>query len=166
VVVTSQASDSVQSEIIIRQGRLGDLRAVLAIEQAAFGRHALDPSTLFWLLLRRWPGFIIAESARHVAGYVITRIPAFPHSPKYGGISSIAVHSPYFRRGIGRKLMLAALDFLRNSDVDIIELEVNVKNEPAKSLYKSLGFTDEKLLPDYYGHNEDGMRMTLVFEKK
>lgn len=162
--VDAQAAYSA-SRVVIRRGRLGDLNSVLAIEQAAFGRHALDSSTLFWLLVRRWPGFIVADAEGIVVGYVICRVSLWPPWAKLGGINSIAVKPEHFRQGIGRRLMTAAIDYLAGLRVQAIDLEVALKNEPAKTLYTNLGFKTDTPLPDYYGTGEDGIRMRLELRR-
>lgn len=162
MVVASERSESAESAIAIRRGSLSDLNSVIVIERAAFGRHALDPTTLFWLLLRRWPGFLIAEISGKLVGYVITRVAIWPWRRRTGGVTSIAVHPDYRRQGVGRKLMQAAAEFLSRSGAITVDLEVSLRNSTAISLYKSLGFVSRQLLPDYYGSGEDGMRMTLI----
>lgn len=155
------ACDTVEDSILVRRGRLGDLKPMLSIERAAFGRYALEASTLFWLLFRRWPGLLVAERSSALVGYVITRVSLFPWPKRRGGITSIAVHPAYLRQGIGRTLMEAALEFLRLAGVRAIDLEVGVKNRAAMALYRSLGFAEVGPLPDYYGLGEDGVRMSL-----
>lgn len=154
-------TSSAENTITVRRGCLIDLHDIMVIERAAFGRHALDPSTLFWLLLRRWPGFLVAEASGKIVGYIITRIPIWPLWNRVGGITSLAVKPERMRQGVGRSLMLAALKFLRESHVVSVDLEVSLKNIPAITLYKSLGFTSGKLFPDYYGAGDDGMKMTM-----
>lgn len=145
----------------IRPGRLKDYRTLVQIEKNIFGRHALDASIVYWLLLRRWPGIIVAEENGRLLGHVITRLSliGFPH--KRGGISSIAVVPEYRRRGLARRLMNAAIDFLKSANARPIELEVDLQNDAAVNLYRSLGFTPGPTLTDYYGPGKHGMRMTL-----
>lgn len=162
MAVRSEVSPKSDEAIFLRQGRLSDLKALLTIEQAAFGQHALDPATIFWLLLRRWPGLLVAEWDGSLAGYVIARVDLLPWSNRRGGVTSVAVHPKYRRQGIGRSLMQAAIYFLRHAKVTIAELEVGVKNVSAISLYREFGFAGARLLPDYYGPGQDGLRMTLA----
>ena len=74
------------NNINLRRARLRDLRAVAKIEQGAFGKHALDPISMFLLVLRRWPGFIVAEQEGTLLGYVILRISGWPAARRRGGI--------------------------------------------------------------------------------
>ena len=166
MVRNHHATCAQSNALTIRKGRLHDLSAVISLERAAFGRQALDPSTLFWLLLRRWSGFIVAEITGNIVGYAITRVSYWPRWAKVGGITSIAIHPEHYRKGFGRQLMLAAIEFLTNTGVKRIELEVNIKNEPAKALYHNLGFILDRNLPNYYGPGEDGIRMVLQAKRE
>jgi ribosomal protein S18 acetylase RimI-like enzyme len=55
-------------------------------------------------------------------------------------IGGVAVVPPMRRRGIGRKLMEAALASARERRLSEVWLEVLVQNEPAQRLYERLGF--------------------------
>lgn len=57
---------------------------------------------------------------------------------------TLAVHEGHARRGIGRALMNALLDWARASHhVEKVELQVRSSNEPAIALYRALGFVEE-----------------------
>ena len=57
--------------------------------------------------------------------------------------------------------MAAALEYLRGHGVRHADLEVNVANRAAQSLYESFGFVQSRLLPHYYGPNSDGLKVVL-----
>lgn len=56
-------------------------------------------------------------------------------------IGNIAVLPEYRRRGIARKLVQAALEFIRERGRNMVILDVIAENLPAYKLYESLGFT-------------------------
>jgi ribosomal protein S18 acetylase RimI-like enzyme len=163
MAISSSEPQVLTNTLTLRRASLRDLLAVLKIEQAAFGQHALDPISLFLLILRRWPGFIIAERNKKLVGYIILRFSGWPEKNKRGGIVSIATHPEYLRQGIGRSLMEAGRQFAQNSGAQALDLEVDITNQVAITLYESLGYKDCKPLPDYYGPGKDGKRMTLEF---
>jgi ribosomal protein S18 acetylase RimI-like enzyme len=79
---------------------------------------------------------------------------------------TIAVHEGHQRRGIGRALMNALLQWARSTpSVDKVELQVRSTNEPAIALYRSLGFVEEgrktKRLKIGPGHYIDDVYMAL-----
>lgn len=55
-------------------------------------------------------------------------------------VSTVAVLPSYRRRGIGRRLVEAALADMRERGVSAVRLEVLAGNTPAYELYRSLGF--------------------------
>ncbi|MEQ9405789.1 MAG: N-acetyltransferase [Cyclobacteriaceae bacterium] len=56
-------------------------------------------------------------------------------------ICSLVVHPDYFRRGIGRQLVYFALDSMNPETATVETASVN---EPAISLYKRAGFSEER----------------------
>jgi putative acetyltransferase len=67
-------------------------------------------------------------------------------------------------RGGGRMLADAALD-ARPADVHKIELEVFTDNEPAITLYRSLGFEEEGVRRDHYRREDGSLRSALVMAR-
>jgi [ribosomal protein S18]-alanine N-acetyltransferase len=163
MAISSSEPQVLTNTLTLRRAGLRDLLAVFKIEQAAFGQHALDPLSLFFLVLRRWPGFIVAERNKKLMGYIILRFSGWPEKNKRGGIVSVATHPEHLRQGVGRSLMEAGRQFVQNSGARALDLEVDITNLAAIALYVSLGYKDGKPLPDYYGPGKDGKRMTLEF---
>ena len=62
------------------------------------------------------------------------------------------VHPRFQRRGIGRELARFALERMESGDKSV---EVLVGNEPARKLYRSLGFVKEEMLHGHMPGNED-----------
>ncbi len=63
---------------------------------------------------------------------------------------NLAVSPEYRRQGVGRALVQALVDRLRQMESHSITLEVRASNLPARKLYESLGFTQIGLRKDYY----------------
>ena len=74
--------------------------------------------------------------------------------------------SPRFRRqGHGRAVVEAAIKNAFSSGVHRINLQVYAPNEPALTLYQSIGFTEYGVEPEAVhldGEYHDGVHMTLV----
>ena len=84
----------------------------------------------------------VDDSAATPIGWAYAR--TFDREPFYEPehalhISALYVSPPYRRRGIGRALLEAVLDWGRSTGCASVELNVLVGN-PARSLYKELGF--------------------------
>jgi len=97
---------------------------------------------------------VVAQIHGEIVGAAWTRI-----IPAYGNIDentpelAISVLPQYRNQGIGRLLMLALFDLLRNSGYERTSLLVQ-KNNPAVEFYLRLGYeiTEEKL--DHVGHED------------
>jgi ribosomal protein S18 acetylase RimI-like enzyme len=66
---------------------------------------------------------------------------AFAQREKHAWLSVMGVLPPYRKRGYGRQLFSAAVDAVRASGAQRIEFEVVQRNEHARKMYESYGFT-------------------------
>ncbi len=146
----------------VRRAHLGDLPHVVTIERACFGREAYGLTTFLAHVFRDRKGLVVAEDDDgSIMGYALARVGIRWLGARRGGLTSIAVAPQHRRRGLGRSLMAAALEYLRARGVRHADLEVNVGNRAAQSLYESFGFVQSRILPHYYGPNSDGLKMVL-----
>lgn len=65
------------------------------------------------------------------------------------------------RRGLGRRLLAAALDSLRAGGRPVCHLEVRAGNLAARTLYEALGFRLAGRRRGYYADGEDAVRYRL-----
>jgi len=78
-------------------------------------------------------------------------------------IATIAVQPEFRRRGIGRRLLAAALQDALRSGCRNATLEVRAGNQAAQSLYRRFGFEVVGWRPRYYRDNqEDAILMTAA----
>ena len=89
--------------------------------------------------------FVAVEEKGVIVGYANFRIVA-----DEGEIERVAVHPDSRRRGYGRKLMEAMVEYSRKKGVRDMTLDVRVNNEKAINLYESCGFVEEGRRKDYY----------------
>lgn len=74
---------------------------------------------------------------------------------------TIAVGSPYRRKGIGERLLIAIIDGAVELGARMVTLEVRVSNSGAQTLYEKYGFQKVGIRPHYYSDdNEDALLMT------
>jgi ribosomal-protein-alanine N-acetyltransferase len=107
--------------------------------------HRSDPS-----------GFLGVRLNGKLVGYLICTM-------RWGGVGhilSIAVDPEYRRRGVGRALILKALERLRKEGATAVRLEARKSNLGARAFYSALGFKEERELPHYY---EDGETAVLLW---
>lgn len=141
----------------IRPCKESDLRKVYEIEKASF-----KDAYPYWLLKFYYvlspETFLVAEVEGRVVGYVIGIL----ERERLGHIISIAV-SPDFRgMGIGRELLEGIIVKLRNKGAESIRLEVRPSNKQAIALYRSVGFNEVSIIPNYYEDGEPCIVMELV----
>ena len=121
-----------------------DLAAVVRLEEMCFSipwsNTAIEEA--FANELYR---FVAVEEKGVIVGYANFRMVA-----DEGEIERVAVHPDSRRRGYGRKLMEAMVEYSRKKGVRDMTLDVRVNNEKAINLYESCGFVEEGRRKDYY----------------
>ncbi len=153
------------SFIIRRFNPTTDLDAVQNINRNCLPENY--PRFFFTEIYERFPdGFNIAidEATNEVVAYVMTRIEKGLSNfgfglCKKGHIISIAVMPQYRRKGLAKKLMLAANHALRLRDVKEVYLEVRESNQAAINLYQQLGYITMKVSKRYYSDGEAALIM-------
>lgn len=76
---------------------------------------------------------------------------------------SIAIDPDFQNLGLGRQLLDHLIVLAKNEQIQRFTLEADANNTNLLSWYQSFGFNITDHLPDYYGDDEDGYKMELVF---
>lgn len=147
---------SVQARHVqVRPFERRNLKRVLEIERASFGRDAW-PAEAFLECWRESPElFLIARLGRRIAGYSITQV-----YWRGAELESIAVGPRYRGQGVARALLDATVGHL---GVRPLRLMVSTVNAAALRFYRHYGFVRTRLVKDYYGAGRDAWRMRLDF---
>jgi ribosomal protein S18 acetylase RimI-like enzyme len=93
-------------------------------------------------------GILVAETDGGVVGYVTTRI---NHETRLGWIPNLAIDPACQGAGFGRRLLEAALDYLRAAGMTHVKIETLASNERGQALYPSLGFVEVARQIHYVG---------------
>lgn len=118
--------------------------------------------------LNTWPelSFLVLNASpdetldREVQGVVIGRL--LPHGHKQRGyIGMLAVHPSVRKQGLGKRLVLRAIEAMRQGGAQEIVLETETHNHAAIALYEGLGFIRDKRLCRYYLNGTDAYRLKL-----
>jgi RimJ/RimL family protein N-acetyltransferase len=148
--------------ITIRRAEPGDA-AGLVVLAAAVGRETgnwllttdtgrtIADERRFLRAVRRQPDaavFVAVDDDAVVGRLSISRDP-HPSSAHVADLG-LMVAAGHRRRGIGRGLLDAAVDWARSAGVGKLELHVFTWNEPAIKLYESFGFEREGLRREHY----------------
>ena len=155
-----------QGEIMLRKFAVNDLASVTQINTACLPENYTD--IFFVDLYRRHPEtFVVAEEDGKIVGYIMCRIETglsnfgLSGVAKKGHVVSVAVLPEHRRKGVGKALVLKALDGMRGYGAEQCYLEVRVTNQEAISLYKRLDFDVARTIHGYYADGEDAFVMSV-----
>lgn len=73
----------------------------------------------------------------------------------------LVVKKEYRKLKIGSKLVMLAVNAMKESKADEIVLETEANNKPALKLYENLGFLRDRRLFRYYLNGLDALRLKL-----
>jgi ribosomal-protein-alanine N-acetyltransferase len=128
-----------------------DIRAIVALERAAFGNDAWSVELVDAELLQGSAAVVDADGL--VLGWVAVR------GDEPADLTRIAVHPDARRRGLGRALLDEGFELARREGADRMLLEVAATNGPALRLYRSAGFVEISRRRGYYGPGVDALVM-------
>ncbi len=129
----------------------------LEVNNRAFSQHLdqgnWDRSILESRMNEPWfdpEGFLIYEQDGHIAGFCWTKVHA-DDDPATGEIYVIGLDPNYQGKGLGRSILIAGLEWLAKKGITTCMLYVDLANDSALHLYKSMGFTVDHLERSYVG---------------
>ena len=82
-------------------------------------------------------------------------------SPVDCQITNIVVRKTYRKQGIGCLLLERLIEIAKETEFDVLCLEVNEKNIPAIKLYEKYGFEKVGVRKRYYNNVDDAILMDL-----
>jgi [ribosomal protein S18]-alanine N-acetyltransferase len=124
--------------VTLRRADAGDLDSVVAIERASFSDPPWSRDSFIALVDSPRAYFTVAceSPAGVVIGYVVAWFVA-----DEAEIANLAVAPDRRARGVGSRLLDAALAEARLAGARVVHLEVRDSNVPARALYGSRGFS-------------------------
>lgn len=110
--------------------------------------------------------YIIAKGGKILMAVVgkekLGTLALIPHNKKEVELGKMAVNKIHRGKGIGKKLLQAAIDLAKEEKYDDLILYSNTKLKPAIKLYKKLGFKKEQLeKTNAYERSNIKMRLAL-----
>ncbi len=152
------ASTSAPAVPKLRRGRMSDLDALLAIENAVFTVDLLSRRSLRHFLASPRASLTVAEQDGRLAGYALVY---FPPRSTIARLYSIAVAPQSAGNGIGPRLLAAAETAARQHRRKTMRLEVHEHNTRAIARYEKSGYRLFDRHRSYYDDGADALR----FEK-
>ena len=148
--------DALADDVVVRRVDRADLLDVLRIERDSFPQPW--PYDAFEGFVGE-SGFLVAVDDG-VVGYVVGDVtPNFGRD--IGHIKDLAVAPKARGRGVGRTLLERGLTTLALAGATVVKLEVRESNDPARSLYRDVGFEPLRRVGRYYDDGEDALVMVL-----
>jgi len=143
----------------LRPGRVRDLDALVALENAVFTTDILSRRSFRHFLASPKNSLIVAEESGKLAGYALV---LHPPGSKLARLYSIAVAPHITSRGIGSLLLAAAEAAAARRRRRAMRLEVHEHNTRAIGRYEKSGYRLFGRLHRYYDDGGDALR----FEKQ
>jgi len=145
----------------LRRGRVSDLAALVAIEQAVFTTDRISRRSFRRFLETANATLIVAEAGDKVAGYALA---LYPPRSKLARLYSIAVAPHVGKRGVGSLLLAAAEDAAQRHKRRAMRLEVHEHNARAIARYEKSGYRLFGRHHDYYDDHGDALRFEKVLD--
>ncbi len=123
-----------QDNYEVRKRKIKDLPAILRILRVSF------PHWYRRILYLFFPTIVIPANGT-ILGFVAVSI-----HERVGEIGIIAVSARHQRLGLGCKLLMAALEYLRRKKITYCLAKVRIDNEGAMRLFSKVGFCNVMLL--------------------
>ncbi len=140
--------DTPRGAWMLRDGRLDDLEAILAVEfeaqpapwsRSIFERELDLEHSHLWVA----PGILPDDPA--IAGFCVLWL---VHDEAH--VLNIAVHPDCRRRGLAREMLTELSERAVEHELAFITLEVRESNAGARALYGAIGFEEVGRRPKYY----------------
>lgn len=145
----------------IREMLLQDAQKVTALEEACF-TQPWKYNDFAEIPDNKDRVYLIAETDENaiIGGCMLTNIVG------EGDISNVAVYSEYRGQHIAKNLMQELIKLgQKQYGITAFTLEVRSKNEPAKALYRGLGFESAGIRPNFYDKPKDDAEIMWLYIK-
>ena len=144
--------------MIIRKGKISDLKSVLNIERRVYNKPYWNELMLIRLFNRDSNEIIwITEIKQKIVGFLIEQ-----RCNNEINLLNLAIDQSYQNRGIGKKLVYYFLRIIPNNSS--VFLEVKKSNFIARKIYSNLNFRNIDIRKSYY--NDGGDALIMKYKKK
>ena len=144
--------------MIIRKGKVSDLKSILKIEKKVYNKPYWNESMLKKLFNKGSNGNIwVTEIKQKIVGFLIEQ-----RCDDEINLLNIAIDKSFQNRGLGKKLIGCFLRIIPNNSS--VFLEVNNSNFIARKIYSNLNFRNIDIRKSYY--NDSGDALIMKYKKK
>ena len=140
----------------IRDAVPADIKALVELEERCFETDRMSERSFRYMLTRGKAVLVVDEEDGILRGNALV---LFHGRTALARLYSICVDPAWRGHGLARKLLDAAEERAKARGATRMRLEVNVNNTAALMLYRSVGYRDFSLVPEYYEDKADAIRM-------
>ncbi len=139
---------------LIRLAKIDDIEAIYQIEKASFpGLTAYSKRQLAHLILKANSSTLVETENGTLHGFIII---TYRKRSQIGNVETIDVDPHFQRQGVGRRLLVAAENDMKEHGKKISQLEVSEGNHAAIKLYQKAGYTIKHRIAGYYRFEHNG----------
>lgn len=138
-----------EAEVSIRAATADDIAAVLRVQHASPGAACWQRNDYEHLAGNQGHVFLVAQ-ASNIVGFLAARLAADELE-----ILNLAVEPQHRRRGVGARLLQAALAEARQHGARNVWLEVRASNQRARAFYRRVGLRETYRRPRFYQNPEE-----------
>jgi ribosomal protein S18 acetylase RimI-like enzyme len=143
-----------QSSVLIRKTTAEDIEAITEIEQKCFPEPTAYPkSQLAYLTLKANSTSLVETENGKLHGFIIV---TYRNGSCVGSVETIDVDPQFQNRGVGKRLLAAAEENMKQRGMRFSRLETSEGNQTALNLYQKAGYVIKKKLPGFYHYEHNG----------
>jgi len=147
--------------VILRPATLDDAPEIAAVDQVLFAVDAWSLPTVVSEISGQGRFAVVAVSDSELLGYAVTM-----RADEVVDLQRIGVLPSQQRKGIGSRLLAAAIDQARAMGGDRMLLEVSSTNQVARAFYAAEGLVEMDRRRRYYRDGSDALVLRRSLDRK
>ena len=152
------AAEADRERVEVRRAGIGDLDALVALEQRSFSADRMSRAQYRRHLASETALVLVATTQHQLLGSAVL---FFRKGSHFARLYSLATESAARGRGVGRALLDAIICDVRQRGCSALNLEVRTDNAAAIALYERAGFSRTGRYDTYYEDGADAWRYAL-----